>query len=121
MGCALLQRPCRYSARTLVELMVRGRGLCPHRLGSRKTMVALAMGVLSALVNSACDRGRSEPRLDPPALSVVADTRLLIFAPHPDDEVLAAGGFIQRVRDAGGTVRVVYITSGDAYTDSVMV
>ena len=56
-----------------------------------------------------------------PTLSVEADTRLLIFAPHPDDEVLAAGGLIQHVREAGGTVHVVYLTDGESYTASVKV
>ena len=57
----------------------------------------------------------------PSTLSVGADTRLLIFAPHPDDEVLAAGGLIQQVREAGGTVRVVYLTDGESYTASVKI
>jgi LmbE family N-acetylglucosaminyl deacetylase len=42
-------------------------------------------------------------------------TRLLVIAPHPDDEALAAAGMMQRVRAAGGRVRVVLITSGDAF------
>ena len=60
-------------------------------------------------------------RAEATSLAVGPDTRLLIFAPHPDDEVLAAGGLIQQVREAGGTVHVVYLTSGDSYTDSVKV
>jgi LmbE family N-acetylglucosaminyl deacetylase len=43
----------------------------------------------------------------------------LIFAPHPDDETLAAGGLIQRVRSAGGTIRIVFVTNGDGYVDGV--
>jgi len=42
-------------------------------------------------------------------------TRLLVIAPHPDDEAIAAAGLMQRVRSAGGRVRVVLITSGDAF------
>jgi LmbE family N-acetylglucosaminyl deacetylase len=42
-------------------------------------------------------------------------TRLLVIAPHPDDETIAAAGVMQRVRSAGGRVRVVLITSGDAF------
>src|SRR5262249_1535632 len=53
----------------------------------------------------------------PPAIS--ADTRLLVIAPHPDDEVLGAGGLMQRVNEAGGQVRVVYLTNGDAYRAGV--
>jgi LmbE family N-acetylglucosaminyl deacetylase len=44
---------------------------------------------------------------------------LLVVAPHPDDEVLGAGGLIQQVHEAGGTVRVVYLTNGDGYRDGV--
>lgn len=39
--------------------------------------------------------------------------RLLVVAPHPDDEVLSAGGLMQRVKSSGGDVRVLYLTSGD--------
>jgi LmbE family N-acetylglucosaminyl deacetylase len=46
-------------------------------------------------------------------------TRLLVIAPHPDDESLAAAGLIQRVHDAGGVVRVVVMTSGDALIQGV--
>lgn len=40
-------------------------------------------------------------------------TRLLVVAPHPDDETIAAGQLIQRVRLAGGQVRVLVLTDGD--------
>ena len=44
---------------------------------------------------------------------LVAGDRLLIVAPHPDDEVLGAGGLIQQARAAGADVHVVYLTNGD--------
>jgi len=47
-------------------------------------------------------------------------TRLMVFAPHPDDETLGAGGLIQRVLHMGGTVKVVFMTSGDGYPEGVM-
>lgn len=40
-------------------------------------------------------------------------TRLLVIAPHPDDETIATGQLIQRVRRAGGSVRVLVLTGGD--------
>jgi LmbE family N-acetylglucosaminyl deacetylase len=43
----------------------------------------------------------------------------MIFAPHPDDETLAAGGLVQRVLAQEGTVRVVFVTNGDGYVDGV--
>ena len=52
-------------------------------------------------------------------LALGADTRLLVIAPHPDDEILAAGGVIQRIRSADGIVHVVYLTDGEGYTHGV--
>lgn len=43
-----------------------------------------------------------------------AGDRLLVVAPHPDDESLACGGLIQRAVAAGADVRVVIATRGDA-------
>lgn len=45
--------------------------------------------------------------------------RLLVLAPHPDDETLSSAGLIQQVMDQGGSVRVVVVTAGDAYVDAV--
>lgn len=45
--------------------------------------------------------------------------RLLVVAPHPDDETLGAGGLIQRVRARGGTVQILVITAGDGWVDAV--
>lgn len=42
-----------------------------------------------------------------------AQTRLLVVAPHPDDETIASGILIQQVRAAGGTVRILLLTEGD--------
>lgn len=55
----------------------------------------------------------------PRTLTVDGDTRLLVIAPHPDDEILGAGGLMRRVHEAGGAVRVVYLTDGDGYRDGV--
>lgn len=42
-----------------------------------------------------------------------AQTRLLVVAPHPDDETVATGILIQQVRAAGGLVRILLLTAGD--------
>ncbi|MQA97002.1 MAG: PIG-L family deacetylase [Streptosporangiales bacterium] len=42
-----------------------------------------------------------------------ARQRVLILAPHPDDEVLGCGGLMSRVKDAGGEVYVHFLTVGD--------
>ncbi len=38
--------------------------------------------------------------------------RLLVIAPHPDDEVLGCGGFIRRIKDEGGKVFILFLTVG---------
>lgn len=42
-----------------------------------------------------------------------AQTRLLVVAPHPDDETLATGVLIQQVLAAGGAVHLLLLTDGD--------
>lgn len=44
----------------------------------------------------------------------VPTTRVLVLAPHPDDEALGVAGLIQRVRARAGDVRVVFITAGES-------
>jgi LmbE family N-acetylglucosaminyl deacetylase len=56
----------------------------------------------------------------PRPLDVGEHERLLVVAPHPDDETLGAGGLIQRVVARGGTVRVVLVTAGDGYVEGVV-
>ena len=39
--------------------------------------------------------------------------RVLVVAPHPDDETLATGGLLQRSIAGGGRVRIVFVTDGE--------
>jgi len=76
--------------------------------------------ILMTVRDDSAATARAQLRAIPPQPpSISADTRLLVIAPHPDDEVLGAGGLIQHVREAGGEVRVVYLTNGDAYRAGV--
>jgi LmbE family N-acetylglucosaminyl deacetylase len=52
-------------------------------------------------------------------LVVERGARLVVIAPHPDDETLGAGGLIQHVLARGGTARVVLLTAGDGYVEAV--
>lgn len=45
--------------------------------------------------------------------------KLIVFAPHPDDETLGAGGLIKRVVDSGEQVRVVFVSGGDSFREAV--
>lgn len=46
--------------------------------------------------------------------------RLLIIAPHPDDEILGNTGLMLKVRANGGLIKVLFMTVGDSinYTDN---
>ena len=45
--------------------------------------------------------------------------RLLVFAPHCDDETLGNGGLMQQTLAAGGAVQTVIITNGDGFRTAV--
>jgi LmbE family N-acetylglucosaminyl deacetylase len=40
---------------------------------------------------------------------------IVVFAPHPDDEVIGCAGIIMQALARGGRVKVVDITSGDGF------
>jgi len=44
---------------------------------------------------------------------IAKDGRILILAPHPDDETIGCAGIIQQALSKGAQVRVVYLTNGD--------
>ncbi|MDI6827149.1 MAG: PIG-L family deacetylase [Armatimonadota bacterium] len=43
----------------------------------------------------------------------MAGQKIVIFAPHPDDETLGCGGLIQQALQAGADVKVVVVTNGE--------
>ena len=49
----------------------------------------------------------------PSTLTLSPQDRVLVFAPHPDDEALGCAGLIQHAVAAGAQVRVVFVTDGD--------
>jgi LmbE family N-acetylglucosaminyl deacetylase len=79
--------------------------------------------IVATAVTLAGHSARGAPRarqpVEHPTLTVDAETKLLVVAPHPDDETLSAGGLMQQTREAGGQVRVIYLTDGDGYPEGV--
>src|SRR5207249_3833424 len=47
-------------------------------------------------------------------LRLARDDRVLVLAPHPDDEALACGGLVQRALKMRLPVRIVFLTYGDS-------
>jgi LmbE family N-acetylglucosaminyl deacetylase len=48
-----------------------------------------------------------------PSLQITPPRRLVVVAPHPDDEVLGAGGLLQCVRHLGVELAIVVVTDGE--------
>ncbi len=44
---------------------------------------------------------------------IISGEKILVFAPHNDDEILATGGVIQRYVKSGTPVRIALMTNGD--------
>lgn len=54
-----------------------------------------------------------EADIVPYHLSLPPGERIVLLAPHPDDETLGCGGTIRLLRNAGKEIKVVFLTSGD--------
>src|SRR5882724_2787055 len=65
--------------------------------------------VILLLAVAACAPALAQKVLPP----ITANDRIIVVAPHPDDEVLGAGGLIQQACAVGAEVHVIYLTSGD--------
>jgi LmbE family N-acetylglucosaminyl deacetylase len=46
-------------------------------------------------------------------LKIDGRDRVMVLAPHPDDETLAVGGLLQRAAAEGAAVRVIFLTDGE--------
>jgi LmbE family N-acetylglucosaminyl deacetylase len=77
----------------------------PGRLLMLAALLAPAMVALSA---SAAPALPQMPSLD-------AHDRVLVVAPHPDDESLCCAGLLQQALQRGASVAVVWITAGDSF------
>jgi len=76
----------------------------------------LAVFLVLSGSSSLYDRSQSATNLrveDLPVLSLDWVRRILVIAPHPDNEILASGGLMQIAFDRGIDVRVAIITNGD--------
>lgn len=89
--------------RTIVRLTLWGCAL----------LLILAVGVLS-LPGQVPPWARLEPEPTAGEVAIVSTDRVLVLAPHPDDEALACGGVIQSALAQGAAVEVVFLTCGDA-------
>jgi len=52
-------------------------------------------------------------------LNIKPQEKILIVAPHPDDELLAAGGLLVQAKEKNAKITVVYLTAGDGFTQAI--
>jgi LmbE family N-acetylglucosaminyl deacetylase len=67
-----------------------------------------------ALTTAQIAAGRAPAPL-PQMAAPRAGDRILVIAPHPDDETLCCGGYLQQAVAAGASVGIVWITAGDSF------
>ena len=82
-----------------------------------RTCVGALIGIAVAASISSAFAAQLLPEMASPGVS----ERVLIIAPHPDDESLCCAGLIRRTLKDGGNVAIVWITSGDAFELDAMV
>lgn len=82
----------------------------------RKRLLSLAFLLMLFFLLTYSGRASSPSSLafnQLPPIELTPVERLMVFAPHPDDETLAAGGAIQIALKQGAQVKVVIVTNGD--------
>jgi len=77
--------------------------------------------VVALVVATWCTAARASIDASQPVepLHLSAGARVVVFAPHPDDETIAGGGLLHRMIAAHAAVQVVFVTNGDGYPDAV--
>ncbi len=68
---------------------------------------------LSAILLCGCPQAEEELVDHIPSWPLEKNDRILVLAPHPDDEVIACGGLIQQCAQQGIPVHVAFLTYGD--------
>ncbi|MFA5346436.1 MAG: PIG-L family deacetylase, partial [Candidatus Omnitrophota bacterium] len=68
-----------------------------------------AVFLFVTLLFTAAAQGGEFPSIEPFSQA----DRVLILAPHPDDEDIGCGGVIQRAVKSGAQVKIAYLTNGD--------
>jgi N-acetylglucosamine malate deacetylase 1 len=63
------------------------------------------LGIIMSLLSAISCSGKAD---------VMEHQKILVFAPHPDDDIIGCGGSIAKHIKQGNSVSIVYMTSGEA-------
>jgi LmbE family N-acetylglucosaminyl deacetylase len=78
------------------------------------------LGLTLLLMSALADPAQLTQGQLPQAAEPRAGDRILVVAPHPDDETLCCAGYIRRALAAGAAVGVVWMTAGDGFEVDAM-
>jgi len=90
-----------------------GRRPQPHALWFRSIVFRILLVSLESTMGAAVQNqpGPAAPLPTCPTLN--SDDRIMVLAPHPDDESIGCGGIIQQAVAMKLPVRIVWLTNGD--------
>jgi LmbE family N-acetylglucosaminyl deacetylase len=108
----------RWKIPTREEISVRGDPNVKMEALEWVVVICACVALLSCLAQS-----QEMPLENPVSTNVTFDSqdRILVLAPHPDDEVLGSGGIIQRAVQMKLPLRIVFFTYGDSNEWSFLV
>ena len=90
------------------------------RIQPGKTIRTVMAGICLLAMSVAGQRDSRQPELAPP-LRLHPDDRILVLAPHPDDEVLGCAGIVQEAVKQRLPVHIGFFTYGDDNEKSFLV
>jgi LmbE family N-acetylglucosaminyl deacetylase len=85
-------------------------------LGLRIAARSPGLGVPAA---AALPSPTPSPLRAPTALALAPGARVIVLAPHPDDETIGVGGLIRRLTERRVPLRVIFVTNGDGFPRAV--
>jgi glucosamine-6-phosphate deaminase len=109
-----------FRAHELYELLrehgpaqVLGRRVFDDRMGTICTHPGRVTKIEDRGSESGNGGSQGAAKAEGPASILQPQSAILVFSPHPDDDVISMGGTLIRLVDQGHTVHVAYLTSGN--------
>ncbi len=87
-------------------LKLTGRDYAEHHLSSLLALTGAPGPLNGDVFNRLRDKIRGRARLP-------RERTILVFSPHPDDDVIAMGGALRKLLENGNRITVAYMTSGN--------
>ena len=63
--------------------------------------------------NNILSTKRFTTHLKPLQMDSVNSNKIIVIAPHPDDDILGAGGTLLKAKSLGAEVHIIYVTNGE--------